>query len=382
MSILSPTKEENAVEGSPGSVGQSPQEPNVKRPSQSFKETRFLADGLQAADPKASDVVQTSSPQQLKEQEFHFDISHKDIHHIFDVPSSFESFVVSEPPKIQEVVSNTVSVSAGQTLHGPQNTASIRVADNSSPVREHAFNAYPPNIELKDWASTKQLDQQTSPGQEQQLEDCSRQTAHKDSAPITKPKYLLKQAQIIEPRELQPSVPRPSYPDITLSRVPSSSQTNPSGGAFRRISASEPGLRPVVPSVRPIRHSKSAFVEKDDQNASETWRTPEDPLTRVSVADDLASLAALAHVLEEEPADTSLHSSDSAKAGGDTASRIVGDTFDVLARQDIECRLPQLIRELEETETRRALAKDESDFAKLAREVTDEYAGGTLVRAK
>ena len=246
----------------------------------------------------------------------------------------------------------------------------------SSQVTEHKIEEHPSPIELKDSAQNKRTNGEDPSPQEHEFRERPTENTLRDPAPPTKPRYIFKQARLMGPRGPESPTLRQSQPDITLSRVPSLGQTTPVMSALRRISASEPGLRPGnrpdVPVGRSIRHSKSSFIESDSLKTIEQWRTSRDPLARVSVADDLASLAALAHVLEEEPLEAKLNSD----ASGKHAER----QFDAITSQNIENRLPRLIQELEKT--KRTLTKAESDLAKLAREVTDDYAKGTLTKAK
>lgn len=142
------------------------------------------------------------------------------------------------------------------------------------------------------------------PVEEHELKDCPRSVEIKDYPPAAKPKYLLKQTRLMGLCEPEPPSPYKPYPDITLSRAPSHSQAKPTSDALRRISTSEPGLRPEMPIRHPLRPSKSTYADSADRISVQDWAAPRDPLARVSAAEDIASLAALAHVLEEEPSET------------------------------------------------------------------------------
>jgi hypothetical protein len=172
-------------------------------------------------------------------------------------------------------LSDNPSAAIPATYGGPENAgAKTYTADSSQPLQEHALADCPPPFEFK------------------------------GSSPVAKSNYLLKQTLLLRPHEPEPSVPCQTYPDITISRISSSGKANLAPGSMRRISVSESELRSKMPIRRLLRPSKSTYGDSARRIAVQDFAAPRDPLARISVAKDLASLAELAQVLEEESSET------------------------------------------------------------------------------
>jgi len=343
MSILSPTKEENAAEFPQKSGRQSPQETTSATSPRPLEDVQILLDTPGTSSPKTSEVPKIASTRPL-------------LDHSSEANTSY--------PKMHPFLSSSAK---HKTYKAPENMPSKPTArDGSAPGQEH---------KVEDCAPSAESNHPNLPVREHELRDCTPAADSKNRAPISEIKFLPNQSQLLGPRNPAPSAPCSSYPDITLSRVPSLGQTKSIAHASRRISASEPrlwlGTEPEKINTRPIRHSKSSFAETDHFNIADNCRTSKDPLARVSVADDLASLAALAHVLDEEPPE--------AMSNSNAFDKTTRKKFDEITRQSIEIRLPKLIRELEEANPNLI---EESDLARLAKEVTIEYTKGTLTTAK
>jgi hypothetical protein len=161
--------------------------------------------------------------------------------------------------------------------------------------------------------------------------------------------------------EAKPAAPGHSQLDVLMSKIALLGQKKPVLSPLRRIPASEPEIRSYMPSPRSVRQSKSTFAETDQRISEDNWRRTKDALTKVSVAEDLASLVALAHALDEEHEDPKLHPDTSEKA-----------TTGEPAKQDIECHLPKFNGEHDSVQP--TLNKEWSDFVTLAGDAVDDNA--------
>ncbi|KAG0649007.1 hypothetical protein D0Z07_4860 [Hyphodiscus hymeniophilus] len=347
MSILSPTKEENVAEFSPKPNLPSPKEPLSVAPPEQSDESQTFLDMPEVSSPKVGKVPKTTSEISLVDD-------------------------ISQPHR--SVSPDSVVFSTNKVSSKSENVLSMTITgSSSSPVTEHDPQKCSPLIELKICAPTIKSHQEESSLQDSELKDYFTEDTLKDSAPTAKPEDIIQQTLLPGLRQPTPLTPYQSNPDIRISRV--TSLGHPELPGSRRISASEPGLQSGIrlgmPTTRPIRHSKSSVAETGTRNIAEKWRVSRDPLANVSVADDLASLVTLAHVLEEEPSETKVEYNASGEA--------TGERFDDIARQTIEKRLPKLVQRLEQTPR---TSREQSDFAKPAREVIAEYAAGTLAKPK
>ena len=303
MSILSPTKEENLAECAPES----------DRPSRQERTSSTLRRQTSVTPPARTSA--TSPRGSLFAPPVR-------------IPSALSTrALVTQPTQSYQAVypfSDKPGIVNTSTYDGPENTPSKDVVtDGSHPLQEHKLKDCPPKQDLK---------------------ECS---------PAAKPKHSSAQTLLMDPRQPEPLGQRPPFPAIAISRVPSSGQAKPGSDVLRRISASEPGLRAENPIRRPFRPSISTYSDSAHRIAVRDWDASKDPLARVSVAEDLASLAALAHVLEEEPtgADSNLNTSEN------TVELNSKQLAELYAQYDLE----KLAIEVAEEEARGAVSKEKYD---------------------
>ena len=351
MSILSPTKEENLAE-SPDSGLRFSCEPASAVPAQPPEGTQPFLHARRASSSGMAGPLETASLQPLVKI-----ASPPTVSNISDYSGLFKDILHNTPKKTQ---THTMSVAVEPSLL----------------LTEAIFKDSPAPLELKNCASTMEQKPQKSSIQEHELKDCTIDVNSKASVSHTKPKHFLEHATLAGPCRPGISNPHPPHGDITLSIVPSPGETRFTDIPSRRTSASEPGLLrrcpPNQPTARSIRHSKTSFLEPDLRNTAEKWRRSKDPLGKISVTDDLASLVTLALVLEEECPEI--------KLGSLVATNQTGKEYDSITKQTIEDVLPRLIQEMEEAKS--ILTNEECDFIYFAREVIFEYRRGALEKAK
>ena len=147
------------------------------------------------------------------------------------------------------------------------------------------------------------IEDRPQPLQEHELKDCS---------PIVKPTNSFVQTRLMSLRQLEPSAQHQPLSATLAARGFSSSQEKSDSGILKRISVSELGLRAENATGFPLRPSQSTYGDQTHRIAVRDWATPKDPLASISVAEDLASLAVLAQVLQEESesADPNIESSE------------------------------------------------------------------------
>ena len=288
MSILSPTKEENPAEGFDGPPGQ--------------ELTPVTPPRHKCTPPQTSTPIPIrSSVNQITKTSAARSIRHS------ITQSSEASAIAPSLPSAVPPAYPSVTQSARDSVPQPARTSVPQATQSTQNFYPFLDNPWATNNKSLDGPestpSKTGAGDGSQPLQEHGLKDCHPTTGEELAA--VKPKLSLTQIRLMGPRQPEP-LAQQRFPAITVSRVPSSGLAIPE--SLRRISASEPGLCPENPIQRPLRSSKSTYGDSAQGIAVRDWAAPsKDPLTRVSVADDLASLAALAHVLEEEPAETESH---------------------------------------------------------------------------